>query len=146
MGKQVYDLNLISYSSQQGTIRSLHKLPNDPDFRSQAIQEYCNDYDLKPDEEKRLFTVKNPRFSELNQLIAGRKKDFRELAKIHRDLNVGILPGDFFDSNDGFPILTQKSSRLRLYYTSDWKFVRLEFTPDIYELFTFIHIPVSAKL
>ena len=46
------------------------------------------------------------------------------------------LPGDFFDINDGYPILTKKNTRRRVFMVlrnngkgADlWNFVRFEFT------------------
>lgn len=60
------------------------------------------------------------------------------------------LPGDFFDMNDGYPILARKNTRRRIFMVVKknakggdvWHFVRFEFTEDIVEMFHKIHIPI----
>ena len=49
---------------------------------------------------------------------------------------IGTLPGDFYDMNDGFPMMTRKSSRRRVFMKLSeteegikfWELVRFEFT------------------
>lgn len=41
---------------------------------------------------------------------------------------IGTMPGDFYDINDGFPILTKKSSRRRIFMTKNWEVLRFEVT------------------
>ncbi len=54
------------------------------------------------------------------------------------------LPGDFFDMNDGYPMLSRSSTRRRIFVSnkneSYWKMVRFEFTQDILEMYNKIHI------
>jgi hypothetical protein len=60
------------------------------------------------------------------------------------------LPGDFFDINDGYPMLSRKNTRRRVFIvvkSNDsggdlWNFVRFEFTEDIVDMFHKVHIPV----
>lgn len=55
---------------------------------------------------------------------------------------IGTLPGDFFDMNDGYPILCKRNSRRRVYLTEKWDFIRFEFTEDMIEMYNKIHIPM----
>jgi hypothetical protein len=42
-------------------------------MREKAVQYFCNEYDLKSDDEKKdLHTIINPYFSEINALIASK--------------------------------------------------------------------------
>ncbi len=50
------------------------------------------------------------------------------MAEILDDLLVGTFPGDFYDLNDGFPVLSKKSSRRRVYLTKQWEIIRFEAT------------------
>lgn len=60
------------------------------------------------------------------------------------------LPGDFFDMNDGYPMLSRKNTRRRVFIIVKkngkagdyWNFVRFEFTEDIVEMFHKVHIPI----
>lgn len=60
---------------------------------------------------------------------------------------IGTLPGDFFDMNDGYPMLTLRSSRRRVFMakTEDdnyWELVRFEFTQDILDMYNKVHISI----
>ncbi len=56
------------------------------------------------------------------------------------------LPGDFFDMNDAYPMLSKSSTRRRVYVSikndTFWELVRFEFTSDILDMYNHIHIPV----
>ena len=74
-------------------------------------------------------------FSDKNNDVARRlsesKKNFKELAEIYSDLLIGTMPGDFYDMNDGFPILSKKTSRRRIFMNYQWQILRFEATKDI---------------
>ena len=53
---------------------------------------------------------------------------------------VGTMPGDFYDMNDGYPMLSKKSSRRRAYMTNNWEILRFEVTEDILDMFSKHHI------
>ena len=46
-----------------------------------------------------------------------KKKDFKQLAEIYDNMLIATMPGDFYDMNDGYPVLTSKQSRRRIYMT-----------------------------
>ena len=144
LAASVFDSNLISYSSIAFEIRDLQKLPEG--MREKAVQYFCNQYDLKGDQEKKeLHCITNPHFKELNENLAKTKKDFKELSEIYEKLLMFTLPGDFFDVNDGFPVLSKTTTRRRVFVFNSnglWEFVRFEFTDDIIDMHHKIHIPV----
>ena len=53
---------------------------------------------------------------------------------------IATMPGDFYDMNDGYPVLTSKQSRRRLYMTQNWEVIRMEASPDIIQMFNKHHI------
>ena len=72
-----------------------------------------------------MLVFSNPT-SEIAKRLAASKKDYSELAELLDGLLVGTLPGDFYDLNDGFPVLSKKSSRRRIYMTKSWEILRFE--------------------
>jgi hypothetical protein len=66
LSKDVFDQNLISYSSIAFEMRDLGKLP--PGMRAKAVTYFTNEHDLKSDEERsNLYVVANPNFLDLNR-------------------------------------------------------------------------------
>lgn len=130
LAREVFDSNLISYSSIAFEVRALNQLPEA--MREKAVQYFVNEIDLKADVDRPGLTViANPSYADLNKFLSGPKKDFATLARGYGDLIIGTLPGDFFDMNDGYPMLTMRDSRRRLFIRLDkgfWEMVRFEFT------------------
>jgi hypothetical protein len=62
----------------------------------------------------------------------------------YRDLIMFTLPGDFFDMNDAYPILSLSSTRRRVFVSrkqeNHWQLVRFEFTTDILDMYNKVHI------
>jgi hypothetical protein len=62
----------------------------------------------------------------------------------YRDMIMSTLHGDFFDMNDAFPILSQSSTRRRVFVSRKienyWELVRFEFTTDILDMYNKVHI------
>jgi hypothetical protein len=62
----------------------------------------------------------------------------------YRDMIMSTLHGDFFDMNDAFPILSQSSTRRRVFVSRKkenyWELVRFEFTSDILDMYNKVHI------
>jgi hypothetical protein len=94
------------------TVKRLNKLPKT--FREKAVRHFCNEEDLKPDEEKDMIVWKNPNFEEINDRLS-KRKTYQDLAEIFSTIYIGTFPGDFYDMNDGYPVLTKRSSRRRMY-------------------------------
>lgn len=127
----VYDLNICSYSSISIEQRDLSKIP--ASMRSKAVTYFCNEHDLKSDSDRpNLNVLVNPNFREENERIGKSKRNFEELAQCYEGMLIGTIPGDFFDMNDGYPILSRKDSRLRVYITLSnklyWEIIRFEYT------------------
>ncbi|CDW87562.1 enoyl-hydratase [Stylonychia lemnae] len=140
LAKTVYDSNLISYSSMSLSRKNLSKLPQK--MREKAVQQFNNEHDLKADSERKLivFNNTNPKYKEIVKKLESAKNDYKELAEACQDLLVGTMPGDFYDMNDGFPILSKKSSRRRAYWTQNWEIIRFEISEDIFDMFIKHHI------
>ena len=115
--REVFDTSLISYSSLQFNIKNLQKLPSD--LREKAVQHFTNESDLKSDEERDLLVFSN-NYSEVAKKLSRSKKDFKDLADLYSDLLIGTMPGDFYDMNDGFPILSKRTSRRRIFMNRQW--------------------------
>eukprot|EP00347_Sterkiella_histriomuscorum_P003397 403364454 len=138
LAQNVYDSNLISYSSIQISVKNLDKLPKD--FRQKAVKEFCNEHDLKSDKDRNMTVFANPNYAKLCERMASQKSSFKELADQYEGIMIGTMSGDFYDQNDGYPILSRKSSRRRMYMTKNWEVIRFEVTSDILELFIKHHI------
>lgn len=95
LAKNVYDSNLISYSSIQVTLRNIGKLPKN--FREKAVQEFCNEHDLKDDSERDIITFNNPIHKDLCKRLSNKKNSFADLAENYGDVLIGTMSGDFYD-------------------------------------------------
>lgn len=122
----------------------LYLLPES--MREKGVKFFCNNFDLKSDYERQgIIVFANPTYSDINLKLSSRKSDFAALAKCYDGLMIGTFPGDFFDRNDGYPILTLRSSRHRVYIMKpadddNWELVRYELTQD--NMYNKVHISI----
>lgn len=74
LAKNVFDSNLISYSSITFTVKNLSKIPRK--MRAKAIQQFCNEHDLKDDSERKLTVFNNSEHPSFIKRLSGKKSNF----------------------------------------------------------------------
>jgi hypothetical protein len=88
--------------------------------------------------------LSNPSFPEETKRLSQAKKSFADLVEAYKDLIMFTLPGDFFDMNDAYPMLSKSTTRRRVYVSRNkedyWQLVRFEFTKDILDMYNKVHI------